>query len=273
MIPIVTKTGAAIIQFFKNIIKSLHTTTQNIGYTVFLLMETLAWMRALPSRLKETIRQMYLVGVESLPVVLLVGAFSGMVLALQTGLVLRSFGAEGLLAIIVPLAMMRQMAPIMTCLILAGRVGSSMAAEIGTMSVSEELDALEVMSIDPVRFLVMPRFLALSLMAPVLTFLAALVGVLLAGLVADLQVGLAFSTYWQQVLEVVRIKDINTGLSKAFVFGVAVAIICCSEGLRTSGGAAGVGKATRKSVVDSFVCIIVFNYFMTSIIQRFFYSS
>ncbi|RME87228.1 MAG: ABC transporter permease [Planctomycetota bacterium] len=160
----------------------------------------------------------------------------------------------------------------MTCLILAGRVGSSMAAEIGTMAVSEELDALEVMSIDPVDYLVMPRFIAFSIMAPVLTLLAALIGVLAAGFVAELQVGLSFSTYWQQVLDVVKIKDVNTGLAKALVFGIAVSMICCSEGLRTKGGAAGVGRATRKSVVDSFVAIIVFNYFMTSIIQRLFYS-
>lgn len=244
----------------------------NVGFTIFLFLETLLWFRAIPFRFREILRQMYLVGVESLPVVLLVGAFSGMVLALQTGLTLRTFGAEGLLAYIVPLAMMRQMAPIMAALILAGRVGSSMAAEIGTMAVSEELDALEVMSIDPVSFLVLPRFLAFTIMAPVLTLFATVVGIAAAGLVAELQVGLSFSTYWQQALDILKIKDVNTGLFKALVFGMSVVTICCSEGLRTKGGAAGVGRATRKSVVDSFVCVIVANYFLTSIIQRMFYS-
>ncbi len=272
MLSMLSATGRFVLQYLQLGIDRLKKSAFNAGYTLFLFLDTLTWFPSIAFRFREILRQMFLVGVESLPVVILVGAFSGMVLALQSGLTLRDFGAEGLLSIIVPLAMMRQMAPIMTCLILAGRVGSSMAAEIGTMAVSEELDALEVMSIDPVDYLVMPRFIAFSIMAPVLTLLAALIGVLAAGFVAELQVGLSFSTYWQQVLDVVKIKDVNTGLAKALVFGIAVSMICCSEGLRTKGGAAGVGRATRKSVVDSFVAIIVFNYFMTSIIQRLFYS-
>ncbi|RME04311.1 MAG: ABC transporter permease [Planctomycetota bacterium] len=264
-------TGDFLLRLLTRALQRLRSTLYVAGYTVFLFLETLGWSRRFFSRFRETVYQMYLAGVESLPVVLLVGAFSGMVLSLQSGLTLRSFGAEELVGVIVPLAMMRQMAPIMTALILAGRVGSSMAAEIGTMAVSEELDALEVMSINPVRYLVMPRFWALTIMAPMLTLFAAVVGTAAAGMVADWQVGLDFQSYWQNVLRQVRIKDVCTGLSKALVFGMFVSIICCSEGLRTSGGAAGVGESTRRSVVVSFICVIIVNYFMTSIIQRLFY--
>lgn len=160
----------------------------------------------------------------------------------------------------------------MTALILAAAVGSAMAAEIGTMTVSEEIDALEVMSIDPVRYLVLPRIVGFSIMVPVLSAYASLLGVLGGGLVANTQLGVELPKYYTLVLEVLKsesgLKDIWVGEFKAWIFGITIATIACHQGLSARGGAIGVGIAVRKAVVHSFLFVLIFGYFITTIFYR-----
>ena len=238
------------------------------GETLILGAESTLWLRSIPRQFGEILHQIYICSFKSLPVVLVVGAFSGMVLALQTGNSLKQFGQQGLIGGVTAIGLAREMGPNMTAFILAGLVGSAMAAELGTMKVSEEIDALEVMSIDPVRFLVMPRVIALSIAAPVLTIYNDFLGFAFGGVVGYTQLGVDYDTYINAARQMADNRDLFSGLIKALVFGVTIAMISCSEGLRAKGGALGVGQATRSAVVKSFLAIIIFNYFMTSIFAR-----
>ena len=249
---------------------SILNTIDTLGGDAILLARSVLWFRSIPSKRHEILRQMFLCGVMSFPVVLLVAIFAGAVLALQAGLTLRDYGIESKIGAIVSASMCREMGPIMTALILAGRVGSAMAAELGTMRVSEEIDALEAMSIDPVRFLVMPRLVAMLIMAPVLTAYADLIGVLGGALVAFHQVGVSYVSYYDNAYNALILTDINSGLIKAVIFGMLIAVIGCSRGLRAQTSAEGVGKATKDSVVVAFILIIIFNYLVTSV-ARYFY--
>ncbi len=219
----------------------------------------------------EIVSQMLVCGVYSLPVAMLVAAFTGMVLALQTGQALQEYRQAAMIGALVAVSMCRELGPIWVGVILAARVGSAMAAELGTMRVSEEIDALEVMSIDPARFLVMPRVVALAIMAPVLTAFADLVGIVGGAVVAKYQIGVRYQVYFEWAQDVLTTKDILAGLLiKAPVFGLTIAIVGCALGLRVkpSHGAEGVGAATRNSVVIALILLIVFNYFLTSIIRH-----
>jgi len=250
-----------------NVIRSVF----NAGYGCLLLFESAYWLKAFFTKFREIVRQMYVVGVQSLPVTLIVGVFVGFVLALQTGLSLKPFGMQDLIAQIAAATMTREMGPLMTAIILAGRVGSAMAAELGSMKVSEEIEALEVMSINPVKFLVMPRVVALTVMCPILTVFANTIGIVGAAIVGKLQIGVSFYSFFKDAADFVLFKDIYSGLFKSVVFGVTIAVVSCSEGLRTTGGTQGVGESTRRAVVTSLLLILVLNYFMTSLIYRLFY--
>lgn len=251
--------------------KNLLDMAQNAGYGCMLLIESIYWLKAFFNKFREIVRQMYVVGFQSLPVTLIVGVFVGFVLALQTGLSLKPFGMENLIAQIAGVTMTREMGPLMTSIILAGRVGSAMAAEIGSMRVSEEIEALEVMSISPVKYLVMPRIVALTIMCPILTIFANTIGIIGAAIVGKLQIGVPYYTFFMDVAEFVQFKDIYSGLLKSLIFGIIIATVSCSEGLRTTGGTVGVGVSTRRAVVNSLLLILIFNYFLTSIISRLFY--
>jgi len=258
----------------KNLVERLGgavlTTVDTLGADAILLARSVLWFRSIPSKRHEILRQMFVCGVMSFPVLVLVAVFTGAVLALQAGLTLRDYGIESKIGAIVSASMCREMGPIMTALILAGRVGSAMAAELGTMRVSEEIDALEAMSIDPTRFLVMPRLVAMLIMAPVLTAFADLIGILGGALVAFHQVGVSYAAYYDNAYNVLIPLDINSGLIKAVVFGMLIAVVGCGRGLRAQTSAEGVGQATKDSVVVSFILIIIFNYLITSV-ARYFY--
>jgi len=186
-----------------------------------------------------------------------------MILALQTGIELRRFNQEVNIGTAVMVSMLREMGPFMTGLILAACVGSSMAAQLGTMTVSEEIAALEVMSIDPVRYLVMPRLLAMAIMTPMLAFYTCIMGVLGGGLVGMTQLGVPWVKYIENATRFADTKDLYVGLLKALVFGVIITIVSCHEGLSTTQGAVGVGLATRKAVIVSFLLILIIGYFIT----------
>lgn len=244
------------------------------GYTIELLLCTVFRVPHLVRKVRFTLDQMFASGVRTIPVVMVVAVFAGMILSLQTGIELKRYGQHTLIGNIVAISMCREMGPFITALILAATVGAAMAAELGTMNVSEEIMALEVMSIDPVRFLVLPRVAALSLMCPLLTVFTDAVGILGGSVVASVHLGVSFSYYKKTALESLTTigtglpKDVYVGLFKSWVFGVTIATVGCSCGLRAEGGALGVGQAVRQAVKTSFLLIIVFGY----IITWFFYS-
>lgn len=242
------------------------------GDTLILLFRTIFALPWIWFKFRETLRQMYIAGFQSLFVVSIVAAFTGMIMSLQAGLALKDFGQEDLIGQIIVISLTREMSPFMTALILSASVGSAMAAEIGTMTVSEEIDALQVMSIDPIRYLILPRIVGFSMMVPVLSTYASALGVFGGGLVAQTQLGVEFDTYITLVLEILKtksgLKDIWVGEFKAFVFGLTIASISCQQGLSASGGAIGVGNAVRQSVVSSFLFVIILGYFITAIFYR-----
>ncbi len=239
--------------------------TYGAGHDLVLLMRAMSYLPRVLSRSSEIMRQMYVTGAASMPVVLLVAFFSGMVLALQTGIELMRWSIQEEIGTIVAASMTREMGPIWTGIILAARVGSGMAAEIGTMRVSEEIDALEVMSIDPARFLVMPRLVALAIMAPILTIYADIIGVVGGAIVGYHQIGVSYHRYFQKGFDALALKDIYTGIIKSVIFAVIIVAVSCGQGMKASRGAEGVGSATRNTVVISMILIIAFNYFVTSL--------
>jgi phospholipid/cholesterol/gamma-HCH transport system permease protein len=250
--------------------RQVRTTSEGAGFTVQILLRTLALTASVPRKLRPILDQMFVTGVRTVPVVLLVAVFAGMILALQTGIEFRRIGGlENLIGSVVAVSMCREMGPFMTGIILAATVGSAMAAELGTMTVSEEVDALEVMSVDPVRYLVLPRVVALSVMCPLLTFLTDGVGILGGAIVAQTHLGVSTSLYFNSVRDSLLApdqpfpKDIYVGLFKAFVFGVTIALVGCSNGLRAEGGALGVGHAVQQAVKNSVLLIIVLGYIIT----------
>jgi phospholipid/cholesterol/gamma-HCH transport system permease protein len=238
------------------------------GRCAVLLGQAAAAMRFLPSdrRMRvESVMQMYVGGIRSLPVITVVGLFTGMILALQTGLVLSRYNQEAFVGSGVMVSMLREMGPFMTGLILAACVGSSMAAQLGTMTVNDEIAALEIMSIDPVKFLMTPRLVSMVLMTPVLAFYTCMMGVLGGGIVAMTQLNVSWSQYMSNAMDFALVKDLNVGSLKALLFGVIIATTACYEGFTTSQGAVGVGLATRRSVIGAFLLILIIGYFVSRI--------
>ena len=215
-------------------------------------------------RWKATIEQAYKIGVASLPLVMLTSLFSGMVLALQSSYQLRLFSAEQFTSDLVALSVTRELAPVLTAMMVAGRVGASMAAELGTMRVTEQIDALRALATDPIRYLVVPRFLACISMLVLLTVYSDLIGILGGYIVGVFKLGISSYKYMNRTFDVLILKDIYTGLIKAFFFGVIISIVSCYYGFKARGGAEGVGQATTMAVVVSFISIIVFDTFFTA---------
>ncbi len=218
---------------------------------------------------------MDLIGVQSLGIVVLTGFFTGMVLALQSSVQMAQFGATQYIGQLVTASMIRELGPVLAGLMVAGRVGSGIAAEIGSMKVTEQIDALNTLGTDPIKKLVTPRLLAALIMMPMLTVVADLVGILGGNLIAELYVQLPSSFYWQSVWKQIASggfifryvpNDFVMGLTKPLVFGAIIAITGCYFGLSTTGGTEGVGVATTRTVVTASVLILVSDYFITQIL-------
>lgn len=249
--------------------------SQTAGFTIALFLESILFVpRNVASRrgFAEIVRQMFYCGVKALGVTMVVALFMGMILSLQSGLVMREYGQAERVGLLVAQTTCRGMGPIITAIIVTAMVGSTIAAEIGTMKVSEEIEALEVMSISPTRFLVTPRVVALVLMTFVLTVFVDFVAILGGGLVASARLGVSLDVYLDQAqgtlagrdLFGMLPKDVYAGLIQAIVFGALIAAVACAQGLRAQGGALGVGKAVRRTVVSSIMLILVFGYLMTA---------
>jgi len=216
----------------------------------------------------EVLYQLFLTGIKSLGVITVVAMFTGMILALQTGIELRRFGQEVNIGTAVTVVMMREMGPFMTALIIAASVGSAIAAQLGTMTVSEEIAALEIMSINPVRFLVMPRLVALGIMMPVLTVYTNILGVVGGAIVGFTQLGVSLTAYFDNATQYAQNKDLYVGLFKAFIFGLIITTVSCHQGFSTTEGAVGVGRSTRRTVIISFLTILVVGYMITRLFYR-----
>lgn len=234
------------------------------GFTILLLAKATFYCKNAFDKRKEIFKQMYIAGVKSLLVCSLVAVFVGMILALQTGIELMRFQQQNFVGNLVITTMTREMGPLMTGIIIIASVGSAMAAEIGTMKVSEEIDALEMMSISPVKFLVMPRLIALAIMVPISTIYVNTLGTMGGAIVAYFQLNVPFDTYYSHVLDSLQFKATYVGIFKAHVFGLIIAAVSCAQGLKAVNGALGVGKATRSTVVISFLMVLVTGYFITS---------
>lgn len=231
------------------------------GRLVLLLFSTLRWLVRGRLEARQTIRQMEQIGVSSLPIVLVTGTFAGAVLAFQTAKQLLAFGLPGLVGGLVALSLAREAAPVFTAVTTAGRSGSGIAAEIGTMAVTEQLDALRVMATNPVRFLVVPRVVAGLLMLPLLTLFANVAGLVGGGIVAAVS-GVEGAVYAASVQRFLTPADLTGGMAKSAVFGVIITLVGSRRGLDTDGGAAGVGRATTAAVVTAIVLILILNYFL-----------
>jgi phospholipid/cholesterol/gamma-HCH transport system permease protein len=238
---------------------------RNAGRALVMLWEALLSLRFIFSKRSRpfVVQQLYITGVKSLGVITVVAMFTGMILALQTGLELRKFGQEVNIGAAVMISLLREMGPFMTAMILTASVGSAMAAELGTMVVSEEIAALEVMSISPVRFLVMPRLAAMMIMTPLLSFYTCMLGVVGGGIVGYTQLGVSLHAYLDNATRWAENKDLYVGLFKSFVFGILITTISCHEGFSTTEGAVGVGRATRRSVIISFLSLLIVGYIIT----------
>jgi phospholipid/cholesterol/gamma-HCH transport system permease protein len=208
---------------------------------------------------------MEFIGVNSLVVVIITGTFTGMVLALQSYYGFRKFGAEGLVGTTVALSMTRELGPVLTSLMVTGRAGSAMAAELGSMRVTEQIDALTVMALNPVKYLVAPRVVASFLMFPVLTSISNFVGIIGGYLVGVKLLGINEGAFINKIIKYLDLEDIYNGLIKAAVFGVIMSVISCYKGFYTKGGAEGVGKSTTEAVVLSSVTILITDYVLTSL--------
>lgn len=237
-----------------------------VGRAGRLLAESLACLPGVALRRDARaafVRQLYVAGIRTLPVITVVGLFTGMILGLQVGLILRQFNQESYLGGAVMLTLIREMGPFVTGICLSACVGSAMAAELGTMTVNDEVAALEIMSVSPVRYLAAPRMGALVVMAPFLAFYACVLGVMGGGLVGQTQLNIAFDQYMAGAMGFATVKDLFVGLLKAAVFGLVVGTVSCHEGFSTRGGAVGVGRATQRSVIASFLLILMFGYMIT----------
>lgn len=236
-----------------------------IGSLWTLFVETLLWTFRPPFKRKQIMDQMNKIGVNSVPIVFLTSLFTGMVLALQSAYQMQKISATMYIASLVSLSMCRELGPVLTALVVAGRVGASITAELGTMKVTEQVDALETLATNPVKYLAVPRFVALFFMLPLLTIYADFIGILGGYLVGVGKLGITSSLYWRMTYDPLVLKDFFTGLIKSFAFAIIICIVACYQGLNSEGGAEGVGRATTLSVVSSFILIISADCFFTAL--------
>ncbi|TAL30422.1 MAG: ABC transporter permease [Spirochaetes bacterium] len=246
--------GARVIEFF-----------EQTGFTVLLLFDVTYHLKDLLEKRREIVKQMYIAGIKTFFVCSLVGVFTGMTLALQTGIELKAFGQQSMIGRLIIATMTREMGPFMSAIILTASVGSAMAAELGTMKVYDEIDALEMMSISPVRLLVMPRVVSLAAMLPIVSVYMTVLACIGGALVASTVLQISPNVYFKHLFKGIHFKAMYVGLLKAHIFGLLIALISCAYGLRATSGVIGVGNATRQSVVASFLMVIIVGYIITAI--------
>jgi phospholipid/cholesterol/gamma-HCH transport system permease protein len=244
---------------------------QNVGEMIILLWRTLGLIPQAWRQRRKVMEQLFEIGNASLLMACILSIFIGGVIALQTGPVLVERGLHGYLGGIVGLSMCKELAPVMMSILIAGRVGSAMAAEIGSMRVYQEIDALQTMNINPISYLVLPRLIAISIALPLLVVFSILIGWVGGALVCvyNHEIAISFQSYFSNLREAVEIKHLINGLFKSFVFAVVVGVVSCHQGLKTIGGPRGIGRSVTKAVVNSIVLILILDYFLTRFLQYF----
>ena len=236
-----------------------------LGEMTDLALQTVEQARRFPIERPLLMAQLEQIGVRSLSIVIITSAFIGMVLALQTAYALADFGGKMFVGTIVSLSLVRELAPVLMSLMVGGRVGAGMTAEIGTMKVTEQIDALRALATNPVRKLVVPRVLATTIMFPLLTVVAMALGILGGMLIAVANLNLSGNYYLRSVIESIKYNDLASGIGKTFFFGFSISLIACFNGLRTSGGADGVGRSTTMTVVSGAITVLIMDFFLTKL--------
>jgi phospholipid/cholesterol/gamma-HCH transport system permease protein len=254
------------VRFLETIGRALLRLLEELGRFFQMLWQTASWLVRPPYDIPEHFRQMVRVGVDSIPVVFLTTLFTGMVLALQTFNGFKRFHAESLVGSVVALSLTRELAPVLTALMVTGRVGSAMAAELGTMRVTEQIDALTALGTEPVQYLVVPRVAASVLMMPLLVILGDFVGMYGGYLVAVQLLGANPITYIENSFQFLEISDVTSGIVKAAVFGLIFSLLACVRGYYTEGGAEGVGRATTRAVVSGSLSVLFADFFLTKLL-------
>ncbi|MEZ4405327.1 MAG: ABC transporter permease [Polyangiales bacterium] len=236
-----------------------------IGGMALLLKETVKAIPARPFEFREVVHQLESMGVKSVSIALITAVFVGMVMTVQFAFGLERFGATDYVGRVIGLSITRELAPSLTALVVGSRIGSGMAAELGSMAVTEQIDAIRALGADPIKKLVVPRLVACVILIPVLSIFADVVGFTGAMVVAKAQFGTPFGFFFRTALESVTMKDLLSGLGKAPFFGVTIAIIGCYFGMQTRGGTEGVGRSTTRSVVASAISVLIADFFLTKL--------
>lgn len=235
------------------------------GQMAFMIRSVFVWLFRAPLERGEIVKQSVRLGVNSVGVVMLTGLFTGMVLALQTGYTSISLFNEPLyIGTLVGFSIVKELGPVLTAMIVAGRAGSAVTAEIGTMRVTEQIDALYTLGTNPARYLLIPRYFAFMITLPILTVIADFLGILGGFLVGMIKLSIPGTVYWDNIFVYMDISSFMHGFLKTFFFAFIIATISCYKGLKTTGGAEGVGKSTTESVVSSMLLVLVFDYFISA---------
>jgi len=244
--------------------------SEEAGRFAFLVRSSATWISRGRIEWRQVLIQMVRIGVDSLPVTMMTAFFTGMVLAMQTGASSKHFFNEPLfVGAVVSFAIVMELSPVMTALVVAGRAGAAIAAELGTMKVTEQIDALYTLGTDPVRYLVIPRVLAFLFVLPLLTVVSDFAGVFGGWVVAYVKLHIPTTVYWHDIVDNMEPRHFWHGILKTFVFALAVSFISCFKGISTHGGAEGVGKATTAAVVVSMVSVLIMDYFVTALLVAF----
>ena len=239
---------------------------REMGRMLLFVLSSFAWLVRPPFRFHQIMKQLHFIGYQSTFVVVLTAGFTGMVLALQGYYSLRKFGSEGLLGSAVALSMIRELGPVLAALMVTARAGSAMTAEIGIMRITEQIDALDTMAINPLQYLIAPKLVAGLIGVPLLVAIFDVVGIYGGSLVGVDLLGVSEGAYWNSVESAVEWKDVYGGILKSISFGLIVSWICCYKGFYTRQSAEGLGSATTEAVVLSSVLILVWDYFLTSVL-------
>lgn len=239
-----------------------------VGGTSMMLMGVLVRLHELPRTARQTFLQMQWIGIGSIPLVIVTAVFVGAVAAVQAAYQFQDYVPMVFLGTVVGKSVILELGPVLTALVVGGRVSASIAAELGTMKVTEQIDAMEVLAIDPMRYLVMPRIVASFIMLPVLTIFADLLAILGGMIVSNLTVGVDTATFIEGLRLFFYVDDVISGIVKAATFGGIIGLMGCYNGFRTFGGAQGVGRAAMQAVVSSCICILITNYFLASVLLR-----
>jgi|SRR5688572_4719626 phospholipid/cholesterol/gamma-HCH transport system permease protein len=253
---------------FRAVGNSILNFLRDVGGPSLMLLGVTLRLKELPRTSRQTFLQMQAIGLGSIPLVIVTALFVGAVAAVQAAYQFQDYVPMVFLGTVVGKSVILELGPVLTALVVGGRVSASIAAELGTMKVTEQIDAMELLAIDPMRYLVMPRIVASLIMLPVLTIFADFLAILGGMVVANAAIGVSFATFIEGLRLFFYIDDVISGILKAATFGIIIGLMGCYNGFRTFGGAKGVGDATMRAVVTSCICILITNYFLASVLFR-----